>query len=101
MIRVNLAGPVRCNCLVWALARLWRRGGYLAVRRSRFSPVVPHVLWSRDLKTWWSYTEPGARHWWDALWFRGRVVMGDRAIEQREGERAGHNGSPAGPASPQ
>lgn len=40
--------PARSNCLVFALAKWFRHGGYLIVRRSRYG-WFPHFLWARDL----------------------------------------------------
>jgi hypothetical protein len=76
----GLKAPLRANCLVWGLVRLWTHGGYLAMRKSFFSPAVAHVMWSRDMITWWGYSAlSGApKGWWFmAVWFRGHVVMGD------------------------
>ena len=77
-------GPRRSNCLFWALNRLVRRGGYVAFRRSRHSPLVPHFLWSRRLRVWWSYTPVAPRDGLgvlsEFLWFRGHVVMGDEPV---------------------
>jgi hypothetical protein len=83
--RINLAAPSnaprRCNCAVWALNRLWRRGGYIAFRRSRHSRFVPHMMWSRDARRWWNYTpirpRLGIAVMFHALWFRGRVGLGE------------------------
>lgn len=70
--------PKRSNCLVWAGWRFWTRGGYIVARRSRFSAVIPHFLWSRDLRTFWSYSPIKPRRpAWDCLWFRGWVKRGD------------------------
>ena len=71
-------GPTRSNCYFWARWQWWRRGGYLVKRRSRFSRAIPHYLWSRDLRTFWSYSPiKPKRPPWDFLWFRGRVHRGD------------------------
>lgn len=72
-----MRSPPRSNCLVWAFWRFWTRGGYVVMRRSETSPLVPHFLWSRHLKHFWSYS-PIRRHRvpWNALWFRGRVRRG-------------------------
>ena len=37
------------NCLFFALARWWTRGGYLVLRRSHHGPWL-HVLWCADLR---------------------------------------------------
>lgn len=71
-------GPKRSNCLAWAWWRFWSRGGYLVTRRSHYSRVVPHFLWSRDLKTFWSYSPiKPKRPPWDFLYFRGWIKRGD------------------------
>ena len=38
----------RSNCLIFALWRLWNRGGYLMMRRSRWG-WWPHFLWAESL----------------------------------------------------
>lgn len=78
------AGPARSNCLFWALGKLWREGGYLAMRRSRACPcMVPHFFWSPDLVRWTSYKPIRPERGWvvliDKWWFRGHVVEGDEA----------------------
>jgi hypothetical protein len=78
----RLAGPRRCNCLAWALHRQCQRGGYLGMRRSRHSPMLPHFMWSRDLDRWWSYVPDHPAHGViavaSAIWFSGHVRLGDR-----------------------
>lgn len=78
--------PKRCDCIVWAMHRFFKRGGYVCFRRSLFSRWVIHVFWSRDQKVWWGYTTedgPATGPWWQAVWFKGHIVMGDaRAIER-------------------
>jgi hypothetical protein len=68
---------MKSNCLVYALSRLYRDGGYLVFRKS------PHwwgfqTLWSDDLKTLYLFAHhnPGC-YWWQRscppLWFAGSV----------------------------
>lgn len=45
---MNTPAPRKSNCLVFALGRLWRRGGYLIMRRSRWG-WFPHFLWAESL----------------------------------------------------
>jgi hypothetical protein len=45
------------NCLLFALRRWLRRGGYVIPRRSHYG-WWPHFLWSPDLKRFWEYTPP-------------------------------------------
>jgi hypothetical protein len=33
------------NCIVFALSRVWRKGGFMLMRRSRYT-WVPHFLWT-------------------------------------------------------
>lgn len=72
------------NCLVYALARWIRYGGYIAIRRSQHFPI-PHFLWippdglagvtlrhfvpMRPARGW--------RNVWRAAWFRGYVKRAD------------------------
>lgn len=69
------------NCLIWARCMYWRYGGYIAFRRSQFSPFVKHRLWSPNLKDWWSYSPKHPLRGWRALLctplFRGEVRKGD------------------------
>lgn len=75
---MRFAAPTRCNCLIWALCRFARKGGYVAMRRSRFSRWKPHFVWSADARHWWGYVPLRPRHGGAAfshgLWFRGHVV---------------------------
>jgi hypothetical protein len=53
------------------------RGGYVLFRRGRRS-IVPHFIWSRDLRVFWSYEPLKSLHsperWLSLFVFRGRVV---------------------------
>jgi hypothetical protein len=42
------------NCLIFAVAQWWRRGGFVLMRKSPRG-WWPHFLWSRDLKTFEEY----------------------------------------------
>lgn len=37
------------NCLIVALALWWRHGGYVIVRRSRYT-WVPHFMWAKSIE---------------------------------------------------
>jgi hypothetical protein len=78
--RIELDGPRFANCIIWAIGQWWRKGGYIIVRRARggvCGSFYPHVLWSRRLKTVWSYKPVSKRN---ALpIYRGRVYSGDWA----------------------
>jgi hypothetical protein len=43
------------NCLIFALRRVWRSGGYLILRRSSYG-WWPHVIWSPDLVRFEEFT---------------------------------------------
>lgn len=45
------------NCLFFVLAKLWRRGGYLIIRKSHFG-WWPHFIWSPDLVEFQEFTPP-------------------------------------------
>lgn len=65
--------PHKSNCLLYAVGRWRREGGYLIIRRSRLTPWV-HVLWSLDLRTFAAFVPQRARRrWWPQLWFPGRI----------------------------
>lgn len=56
-----------------------RHGGYVAKRRSTFSRIINHYLWSPDMVRWWYYAALSGkrRGWWfEAIWFRGEVREG-------------------------
>src|SRR5574340_490972 len=40
----------RSNCLVFALRRWHRDGGYLLLRRSKHHAWIPHILWTKSLR---------------------------------------------------
>lgn len=37
------------NCLIFALQRWFKHGGYFVIRKSRYGPF-PHFIWCKDLK---------------------------------------------------
>lgn len=37
------------NCLIFALRKWFKEGGYVIIRKSRFG-FWPHFIWCRDLK---------------------------------------------------
>jgi len=60
------------NCLFVALGHLWREGGHLVWRRSRYRWWLFHVIWGApDLRTFRDYVpaRPGRDF---PLFFRGR-----------------------------
>lgn len=61
------------NCLVFALGRWVRHGGYLVVRKSR-NGWWPHFIWSLDLIEFMDFAphEP-QRYKCPPLLFRGRI----------------------------
>ncbi len=77
--RPSLLAPRSCNCLVWAGARWIRKGGYLAIRSSRFFRFIPHFVTSRTGRFWWGYAPTAPKWTWramfHALWFRGHVTL--------------------------
>lgn len=69
---------------MFALALLWRRGGYLVVRRSRLA-WVPHVMWTDDIskvRVWEYKPRHGHKPTFllgfpiSSLFFRGRIRHG-------------------------
>jgi hypothetical protein len=51
------------NCLMFAVARFWRSGGYLIFRRSSYG-WWPHVIWSQDLLEFEEFTTTDKFHRW-------------------------------------
>lgn len=78
-MRTRINGPRRCNCLVWAVNRWLRKGGYLAIRQSRPAPWKPHFVWSAECSFWWGYVPIRPRRGFaaifDSLFFAGRVEL--------------------------
>jgi hypothetical protein len=70
--------PARGNCLLWALIKFAREGGYILMRRSRWGPF-PHFLWAPpDLSRVESYVpHDPRRRLLPKVWFRGHVRIGD------------------------
>lgn len=65
------------NCLIYALRKLIREGGYLLVRRS-FYGWWPHVLHMSRAGEITHYSPPRKRRRLiPPLLFRGRVIKGD------------------------
>jgi hypothetical protein len=57
---------------------MWKKGGYLVMRRSQNFRFVPHFLWSRDLKRFWSYSPISLAKLPDVFFFfKGYVKFGD------------------------
>lgn len=74
----------RCNCFVFALLAWWRwrrKGAYWALRQSRH---IAGWHWLVHYRGRWVHYEPIAPRpeCWRAavhkLWYRGRIVRGDR-----------------------
>jgi hypothetical protein len=71
------AAMTRSNCLIFALTKWVKHGGYLVVRKSRWGPF-PHFLWSPDLQRFESYVPIDPRkRLIPPLLFRGRIREGD------------------------
>lgn len=78
----------RSNCLIFALRRWFKHGGYLIVRRSRFGWWI-HVMWAQSLLDAPLSYVPGKPIPWRSLpWilrvlplhtfiYRGRIIVGD------------------------
>lgn len=49
IIIVAIADLMRSNCLIFALVKWRKYGGYLVIRKSRYG-WWPHFIWCRDLK---------------------------------------------------
>lgn len=62
------------NCLLYALGKFMREGGYLIIRKSRFG-WWPHLLHSSDLETITDFRPPApsADRWLPPLLYRGIV----------------------------
>ncbi len=76
----RISAPRWNNCLLWAIALYAKKGGYIIIRRSHRTRLwCPHILWSRDGRTLWSYSPLGnpQGRWFAPLVFKGHVVLGD------------------------
>jgi len=36
------------NCLIFAMRKFWKSGGYLIIRRSRYT-WIPHIMWTSNI----------------------------------------------------
>jgi hypothetical protein len=72
----KLHSPIFLNCLLWAVHRWSKKGGYVIFRQSHWG-YFPHILWSKDLKVFWSYSplHPSHRRLPPPM-FRGHIVLG-------------------------
>jgi hypothetical protein len=65
------------NCFLYALGRFAREGGYLVLRKSHFG-WWPHLLWSKDLRSFEQFVPIAARRRLiPPLLFRGSVKIGE------------------------
>lgn len=74
------------NCLIFALAKCFRYGGYFIARKSHHG-WWPHALWSPDLRTFHEYVPPpGTRM--DVVvpppLFRGQVRVSEGGEQMKE-----------------
>lgn len=90
--------PRLSNCILYAVGRWWRRGGYVVIRKSNYGPF-PHFMWSADLLTFESFIpmRPAHERWFPPPLFRGRVVV-VRVPEPGPGQGQGPGPGP-GPRS--
>jgi hypothetical protein len=70
----------RGNCLL-VILRQWRAGGSFVITRSKSSPFIPHVMWTRELPpiTQVYHFQPVHRKWgwrkfFHMFWFTGRWI---------------------------
>jgi hypothetical protein len=73
--------PHKSNCLFWAVSMFRQHGGYLAARWSLHYGYIPHIFYSPDMETWWSYSPIAPKHGpmaiLDCVWFAGRLEKND------------------------
>ena len=70
-------GPRYGCCPVWAFARWWKKGGYIAIRQSIPAPWKPHFTHSTNGRYWWGYIPKKQRTGLvavlDSLYFEGYI----------------------------
>lgn len=66
------------NCLIWACYRWWTKGGYIAARRSRHFALIPHFMWSRNMRFWWGYVP---KHPKRGMWCLSHAILFSGKIE--------------------
>lgn len=69
------------NCLIFALSRWFKRGGYLVIRRSRLG-LFPHFIWAKSLGEIEHFVPNDKR--WKAIpppFFTGTISDNDDAKE--------------------
>lgn len=68
------------NCVIFALAKWFRHGGYIIARKSRYG-WWPHVMWAATLDgvEVQHYLPDDPKHgmWIPPPVFRGRIVVGE------------------------
>jgi hypothetical protein len=78
---LNSEIPKKSNCLFWAISTFRKYGGYLAARWSLHYGYIPHIFYSDDMVTWWSYSPIKPKHGMmallDCIWFSGYLEKGD------------------------
>jgi hypothetical protein len=48
---------MKSNCIIFALRRCFRLGGYIVLRKSNYG-WWPHMIWTKDLATFEEFTPP-------------------------------------------
>jgi len=66
------------NCLIFALGRWYKFGGYIVARKSHYG-WWPHFLWSADLITFEHYVpDTPKKGFFPPPLFKGTIVKGDK-----------------------
>lgn len=71
------------NCWIYAIERYLSEGGYIVFRKTFFnqsSIIWEHALWSRDLKTFYSFVpkDTKVKRLFPPIIFIGREIITDR-----------------------
>lgn len=68
------------KCLFFAINKFLKEGGYLVIRRSKFSRLLPHFLWMKDDESALEHFQPDSprKMWLCPLWPKGQIIKGDK-----------------------
>lgn len=69
---------VYTNCLFFVIRQLWRRGGWIVIRRAniRWMSWIPHFLWMpKHGRRMYEFSSPYEINWFRMWWQVGRIEL--------------------------
>ena len=71
------------RCLFYAVGKWVKEGGYLKIRASHYSQLLPHFLHeSKDGKVSQFVPDSPKIRWLCPLWFKGHIKYGDNGKDK-------------------